>query len=104
MSIWGVEEHWETYDQIPGGQFYGDCDTFVVALRKELLLRGIKSRMVSVWVDTPFNGHLVLEVKGWILDNRSFHVRSWEDLDYMLISISGENPGDPWHSIDVNSK
>ena len=101
IFIWGIQEHWERYDQIPDeGPLVGDCDTFAMAARKALLKRGIKSRLMFVGIDDPRGDHLVLEAGGYILDNTRHEVVSWEVLDYTLISISGEDPVTPWRSIN----
>ncbi|WP_296059623.1 transglutaminase-like cysteine peptidase [uncultured Amphritea sp.] len=99
-DVWAMAEHWETYEQIPSeGPFSGDCDAFAMACRKAVMAKGIKSRLVLCGVNDARGDHLILECQGWLLDNRSFHVTSWEDSEYTLISISGENPGDAWHQI-----
>jgi predicted transglutaminase-like cysteine proteinase len=41
----------------------------------------------------------VLEVEGWILDNRSKWVVKRDYIDYTWISISGFSKGDDWRSI-----
>ena len=46
-------------------------------------------------------GHLVCEAEGWILDNRQSRVRSWGELPYKWVKISGYKVGDPWREIAV---
>jgi predicted transglutaminase-like cysteine proteinase len=43
--------------------------------------------------------HLVLEVEGWVLDNRYKWVMNRDDLDYKWVRISGYEKGDKWHRI-----
>ena len=45
-----------------------DCDGFCLACRSLLRKAGIPSRLVYCEIEN--NGHLVVEVDGWILDNR----------------------------------
>ena len=77
-----------------------DCDGFCLAVRKLLRARNIPSRLVYCEVDN--NGHLVVEVNGWILDNRQSLVVAntlLKAMGYKFIQMSGYEPGDPWRLI-----
>ena len=101
IKIWGVDEHWERYDEIPEeGPIVGDCDCFAMACRRECRKLDIPSRLVYVLTEKG-GGHLVLSVDKWILDNRYTKVITKESLDgvYVWIRISAFKKGDPWHMI-----
>ena len=100
--LWGIDEHWEKEDEIPDtGVIKGDCDCFALACRKECRKLDIPSRLVHVITETE-EGHLVLSVEDWILDNRYTSIMRKRDLDelYKWIRISGYEKGDPWHMIE----
>ena len=84
-----------------GTQFLrDDCDGFCLACRTLLRQQGIPSRLVYCEVEGL--GHLVVEVDGWILDNRQKTVVSntIPGLNhYRWLRISGFEPGDPWREI-----
>lgn len=72
-----------------------DCDGFCLACRILLRKAGIPSRLVYCEIEN--NGHLVVEVDGWILDNRQRAVMPNTLLnDYVWMAISGYQSGDPW--------
>jgi len=76
-----------------------DCDGFCLAVRSLLRKQGIPSRLVYCEYDRV--GHLVVEVDGWILDNRQGGVRPNTFFkDYRFLRISGYEPGDPWRVIE----
>ena len=79
-----------------------DCDGFCLACRKLLRDKNIPSRLVYCEVediDEAF-GHLVVEVDGWILDNRQSSVKSNSRIyGYRWLRISGYEPGDDWREI-----
>ncbi|PCK07050.1 MAG: hypothetical protein COA42_16310 [Alteromonadaceae bacterium] len=77
-----------------------DCDGFCLAVRQLLRQRNIPSRLV--YCEIKGVGHLVVEAKGWILDNRQKSVMAntlLTALGYEFKRISGFNPGDPWYEI-----
>lgn len=100
MSQYGDIEKWVMPNEYYSGRekVVGDCEDFALACRKLLRDRGVDSRLVFCQTETG-EGHLVLEVDGWILDNRESKVVPRETLEYNWISISGYRPGDPWHTI-----
>lgn len=102
IKRWGTNEHWERYDEIPEtGEIRGDCDCFALACRRECRKLEIPSRLVHVLTETK-EGHLILSVDKYILDNRMDYVVKKESLDgyYAWIRISGFEKGDPWHMIN----
>lgn len=93
-------EHW----QMPPAGYSGketirdDCDGFCLACRTLLRKLQIPSRLV--YCEIEGGGHLVVEVDGWILDNRQHTVVANTLLtDYRWLRISGYQPGDPWREI-----
>lgn len=79
-----------------------DCDGFCLAIRSLLRRDGIASRLVycTVGFRNPLH-HLVVEVEGWILDNRQVTVVANSALsDYRWHRISGYEPGDSWFTIE----
>ena len=88
-------------DDFDGSQpITDDCDGFCLAVRKLLRDHGIASRLVYCEIEQA--GHLVVEVKGWILDNRQPVVISntvLRAMQYQFKRISGFSPGDPWREI-----
>ena len=92
-------EYWMD-PELLDGDFSGDCDDFALACRKLVRAAGLPSRLVFCQVENG-DHHLVLESRGWILDNRQRLVVSNSDYDgqYKWISMSGFNAGDPWTSI-----
>ena len=93
----GVNEWWDNVSK--GGDINGDCEEF--ARRCCLLARdkGLNARLVFCGVHNPLGDHLVCEVEGYILDNRSNWVKPKAHIHYTWISISGYSPGDPWCAI-----
>jgi len=82
--------------------FKGDCEDFALACRKLLRDANIESRLVYCTVENG-EGHLVLSVDGWILDNRFRAIKTNSYLvkhGYTFIKISGLNSGDPWHKLN----
>lgn len=100
---YGLEEKWVVPSQAYDGtqDIVGDCEDFALACRKLCRDQGIPSRLVICKVETG-EGHCVLEVAGWILDNRCRGVISRDRLEkrgYEWMLISGYEPGDPWQKL-----
>ena len=103
LKKYGVDEKWvmpsETYN---GSQkFTGDCEDFALACRKLIREAGIKSRLVYCVVEDG-SGHCVLEVNGYILDNRHPTLVSNRKLlkkVYQFLAISGYESGDDWRKL-----
>lgn len=96
-------EEWEDsaliFDQMSQGKITGDCNNFVLACRHLLDTAGIKNRIILCKTQDEY--HLVCEVDGWILDNTQPRIRSWSELSYEWIKISGFEKKEPWHEIGV---
>ena len=93
-------EHW----QMPPAGYNGqqllrdDCDGFCLACRVLLRQRNIANRLV--YCEINGSGHLVVEVEGWILDNRQRTVVANTLLDdYHWLRISGYQAGAAWREI-----
>src|SRR5690606_6381064 len=77
-----------------------DCDGFCLAVRTLLRKANIPNRLV--YCEINGSGHLVVEVNGWVLDNRQNTVVAntlLKIMGYKFLRISGFMPGDPWHLI-----
>lgn len=100
LEQYGRLERWvmPTTDAITG-----DCEDFALACRVLLREQGIEnSRLVYCFTERA-EGHLVLEVEGWILDNRQKKVVMKQKLTrqgYSWVSISGYLPGEPWYELE----
>lgn len=102
LEHFGQIEYWATESEIPDeGNVMGDCDDFAALIRKLLRKQRITSRLVYVLFkeEGKWQAHLVVEVNGWILDNRYNTVKRRDDLPYLWLSISGYEAGSPWHAI-----
>jgi len=101
-SFWNTPEHWEDpkyiAQQIETGKVEGDCDNFALACRYLLNQAKVPNR-IAMCLTEDGEGHLVCEAEGWILDNRQTRVRSWGELPYKWLKISGYKVGEPWHQI-----
>lgn len=82
-------EHWTV-------SLVGDCEDFALWCRKELALQGIASDLVYCLTEQG-EGHLVLSVDGYILDNRHRWVMRRDDLDYRWISLG--KPNGTWFAV-----
>lgn len=95
----GLVEWWAPVTDDP--KLVGDCEEFArkccVLSRKE----GLRARLVLCGVNNPKGDHLVCEVEGYILDNRSKWVQPRGRVKYHWVSVSGYAPGDPWRKIDA---
>lgn len=101
---YGIVEKWVMpEDHFDGTQkIVGDCEDFALACRKLCRDRGIDTSRLVVCMTETDEGHCVIEVNGWILDNRRRRVVSRDELEhdgYKWIAISGYNSGDDWHKI-----
>jgi predicted transglutaminase-like cysteine proteinase len=102
LEKFGKLEHWQDPKQLKEaldkGVLVGDCDDFALACRFLLREKGIQSRLVMCFIGDE--GHLVLEVQGYILDNRHDRVKRIDELSYEWVKMSGYNDGDDWMSIE----
>ena len=101
---YGLEEKWSVPPEYKRGMtFKGDCDDFALMCRKLCRDAGIESSRLVVCMTEQDEGHLVLEVEGYVLDNRSRTLEtkdSLTDTGYTWVAISGYNPGDTWHGVE----
>jgi predicted transglutaminase-like cysteine proteinase len=100
---YGEIEHWVMPPpSFTGHQaLIGDCEDFSLAARKLLRDKNIRSRLVAC-LDETGAGHLILEVNGWIIDNRQRKLCTNRELQrkgYIYQAISGYNAGEPWHRL-----
>lgn len=89
MAKHGMPEHW-------CAELVGDCDSFALWCRAELLVKGVSSDLVLCRTETG-EGHLVCSVDGYILDNRHKWVTSRDDLPYTWIAVG--KPDGSWFAI-----
>ena len=87
IDQYGKIEHWEV-------GLVGDCEDFALWCRQQLDDYGIPSDLVYCKTETG-EGHLVLHVYGWILDNRHRWVMRQDDLPYEWLRI-GKPDGRWW--------
>lgn len=98
---YGELEYWAMpVDSVRSKGIVGDCEDFALVCRKLCREEGLKTRLVLCLTEDN-EGHLVLECEGWILDNRHRDVMNRKELPYTWIRISGYEPGDHWHDIDM---
>lgn len=81
-----------------GEHIKGDCKVHALLCRHELRKLDTDSRLVICLTETGAV-HCVLEIDGWIMDNRHKEVMRRDDLKYTWIERSGVHPGDEWHLI-----
>lgn len=106
LEQFGVEEKWLMPDALYDGTttVVGDCEDFALACRKLCRDNGIDNSRLVVCLTEDGEGHCVLEVNGWILDNRRRRVVTRDRLGsegYKWLAVSGYNPGDDWHRIQL---
>jgi predicted transglutaminase-like cysteine proteinase len=96
---YGTKEDWrfpESYDNLTG-----DCDDFAIACRKLLKEKGHECRLVFCRTEGG-GGHLICVIGKMALDNRMkfpVEIKYLQHKGYELISASGLNPEDDWHTI-----
>ena len=103
MKQYGMEEKWvmpePNYDG--SSKIVGDCEDFALACRKLCRDAGIDTSRLVYCKTENGGGHGVLEVEGWILDNRQEKLMNRDKVrGYEWIAVSGYNSGDPWHYIN----
>lgn len=100
LEHFGKLEHWVGFDEIPDGNFKGDCEDFAQAVRKELTRLNEPSRLAVCGVNSKNLNHAVCIYNNYVIDN--IHLRPMLKTDlanYHFISISGYNPGEPWKEL-----
>ena len=74
----------------------GDCEDFALSVREMLKEEGIASDLVFCLTENR-QGHLVVSVDGWILDNRYTWVMRRDDLPYKWLKLG--KPDGTWLEI-----
>lgn len=106
MKQFGEEEYWYIPDVSSNVKIRGDCEDFVLACRELCIQEGIdNSRIVVCRIERGSQRgehHAVLEVEGYILDNRQSSVRTINQLnrEYSWIAVSGYDLCDNWNTIE----
>jgi len=90
MQKHGVPEFWEISLQ-------GDCEAYALWIRERLKKENIESDLVLCLTENG-EGHLVIHVDGWILDNRSKWVRRQDRLPYTWLKIG--KPNGEWFTVE----
>jgi predicted transglutaminase-like cysteine proteinase len=97
-TLYDDDDYWATVEESTrGDRIVGDCEDFAIQVRQELGEMDIPSRLVLCRMGHEY--HLVVEVDGWILDNRHVWVIPRDELDYEWIKISGYCAGEPWRRV-----
>lgn len=104
IKQWGEVERWLTKREaeaaiLSEGTIKGDCDDFALVCRHLCRKQDIPSRLVVCKTEEN-EYHIVLEVDGWILDNRHRKVKARDDLPYEWIAVSGYEAGETWKYIN----
>lgn len=94
------EEYWARYDPL-AKELVDDCDGFAIAARDECRLAGYRARLVSCESRATREGHLVCFCEGYVLDNTSPMIRTWEVFKWYFVPkrISGYEDGEIWHLV-----
>ena len=87
---YGINEYWVS-------SLVGDCEDFSIFCREDLKQQDIDSDLVYCKTETN-EGHLVVHVEGWILDNRHDWVMRQEDLPYTWLRLG--KPDGTWYEIE----
>jgi len=100
---WGTQEHWLSCRDVAAmatGRSEGDCEDFAAIVRAACREAGIPTRLVFCWVPKERGYHIVLEADGWISDCNRPYLTERDIIDnYEWISLSGYEPGEPWHYV-----
>jgi len=86
----GVREHWDI-------DLVGDCDSFALWCKQELRQRHEIECDLVFCLTEKGEGHLVVNVGGWILDNRHHWVTPRDDLPYTWVKLG--RPDGTWLEI-----
>lgn len=97
---YGEVESWDMPDDVDNVS--DDCDGFALACRQLVREAGLESRLVICKTETG-EGHMVLAVGNYILDNRYNRVKlksTLERVGYEWVYVSGLEKGDLWFKYD----
>lgn len=97
----GVDEYWEIPD-VGSFKITGDCEEFALACRELCLKESLRPRLIICKIKATNEHHLVLELGGYILDNRMSSLRTIRQLkrEYEWIAASGFELDDMWAPIE----
>lgn len=104
LEQYGKIEKWEVIPKSHklGVKFKGDCEAFALTCRKLCRDAGFtKTRLVVCYTELG-EGHCILEVNGYVMDNRMTKLvtkKHLEKVGYEWLGISGYNPGDKWTKV-----
>lgn len=86
---YGKKEYWARPDESLGedGKIRGDCEDMAIWCKTKCEEKGINDGRLVVCKTETGGHHCVLEVRGWILDNRHKDIKPREDLDYEWLKI-----------------
>ena len=89
MDRYGEKEYWArgSVSCHPDGSIHGDCEDFAMACQAACEAQGIKNSRLVVCMTENGGHHCVLEVDGFILDNRRDGVEDREYLNYKWVKI-----------------
>ena len=96
IDVWPAERDIPDPPEI----FRDDCDGFALACRKNCRNKGINDSRLVLCMTELGEGHLVLEVNGFIFDNRCRTVLPRHKFKYTWLTISGYNKYDAWHMLE----
>lgn len=102
-DVWGVRMGSD-------GRYYGDCEDYALAKRDLLIRQGIPAQALSLVVARTRAGetHAVLVVTtdrgDYVLDNLSYWVRPWREVDYRWIARQNAGEAGDWRAIASDTK
>ncbi len=106
FAKWRTPEYWISHQEVLAmscGRASGDCEDYAAIVRAECRRLIIPNRLVFCYVPPqggqPGGYHIGLESGGWFSDCNHPHLIERDMVPYVWISISGYEPGDPWHWI-----
>lgn len=97
-DVWGARRGGD-------GRYYGDCEDYALAKRDALLRHGLPAHALSLVVARTRAGetHAVLVVTtdrgDYVLDNLSYWVRPWEEVDYRWIARQNAGEASDWRAV-----
>lgn len=93
------DELWIHPNNIPVGNFYGDCEEFSLAIWYELNKIGQPSRLALVNINGK--NHIIILYDNWMIDNihrKAIHI-SKIPKQYKIWKISGSDFTDKWYQL-----
>ncbi|OHC66976.1 MAG: hypothetical protein A3H93_18100 [Rhodocyclales bacterium RIFCSPLOWO2_02_FULL_63_24] len=107
LERWRTPEHWlSACDMLAmdaADEYRDDCDGHALLVRRECRKSDLPNRLGFCWVPPrgQFEGgyHLGTECGGWWSCCNHAHIIERERTGYVFISLSGYQPGEPWHYV-----